>query len=235
MIDEVVVVDAEAVRVGVAVPELLGVGVGDGEVDAVPVPDILPVLDKEEVIEGDEPIEILAVGVGVCDPVIVLEGEEVPEGVFVDEPVPDVESVPLIVIDGVKEEVVDTLPDSEIDAPIEKVVVGDCVAELLKLVEVEGVGNGVIVGLTVPELVAVEEEVGVGEVDGVDSALGVIDGEAPSERLAVDEGVIEPEIVEEPLGVPDGVFEGDRVPVGVMLEDNVDEGLFPADGETVPD
>ena len=111
----------------------------------------------------------------------------------------------------------------------------DCVAELLRLVDVEGVGNGVIVGLTVPELVAVVEEVCVADEEVVDSALGVIEGEAPDERLAVDEGVIEPDIVEEPLGVPDGEFEGEGVPVGVTLELNVDEGLFPAEGETVPD
>ena len=229
------VIDAETARVGVAVPELDGVGVDDGEVDDVPVPVTLPVFDKDEVMEGEEPIEILAVGVGVCDPVIVFDADEVPEGVFVDELVPDVVSEPLIVSDGVKEEVVDALPDSDIDAPNENVVVVDCVAELLRLLDVEGVGNGVIVGLTVPELVAVVEEVCVADEEVVDSALGVIEGEAPDERLAVGEAVIEPDIVEEPLGVPDGEFEGDGVPVGVTLELNVDEGLFPADGETVPD
>ncbi len=229
------VIDAETTRVGVVVPELDGVGVDDGEVDAVPVPVTLPVFDKDEVMEGVEPIEMLAVGVGVCDPVIVFDADEVPEGVFVDELVPDVVSEPLIVSDGVKEEVVDALPDSDIDAPNESVVVDDCVTELLRLVEVEGVGNGVIVGLTVPELVAVVEEVCVADEEVVDSALGVIEGEAPDERLAVDEGVIEPDIVDEPLGVPDGEFEGDGVPVGVMLKLNVDEGLSPADGVTVPD
>jgi hypothetical protein len=235
VMDGFVDINAETARVGVAVPELDGVGVDDGEIDAVPVPVTLPVFDKDEVMEGEEPIEILAVGVGVCDPVIVFDADEVPEGVFVDELVPDIVSEPLIVSDGVKEEVVDALPDSDIDAPNENVVVVDCVAELLRLVDVEGVGNGVIVGLTVPELVAVVEEVCVTDDEVVDSALGVIEGEAPDERLAVGEAVIEPDIVEEPLGVPDGEFEGDGVPVGVMLKLNVDEGLFPADGETVPD
>lgn len=36
-----------------------------------------------------------------------------------------------------------------------------------------------------PEIVAVAEGVCVGDVDGDNSALGVIDGEAPEERLAV--------------------------------------------------
>ena len=112
---------------------------------------------------------------------------------------------------------------------------GVAVTVELKLDDVEGVDNGVIVDVTVPEIVADDVGVCVAEGEGVGSTLGVIEGEAPIERLAVTFAVIEPDIVVEPLGVPDRVVEGDRVAVGVILELTVDEGLFPADGEKVPD
>ena len=86
---------------------------------------------------------------------------------------------------------------------------GVVVKDGLKLVDVEGVGNGVIVGVTVPEIVADEVGVCVGDVEGDDSILEVIDGEAPEERLEVTLAVIEPDNVKEPLGVPVPVFEGD--------------------------
>ncbi len=88
---------------------------------------------------------------------IVFEGELVIDGVPVDEPVEDDVSDPLIVGDGVDEELTDTLPDNDIDAPEEKVVVGDTVLELLRLLEVVGVGKGVFVIDPVPLIVAVGE------------------------------------------------------------------------------
>ena len=112
---------------------------------------------------------------------------------------------------------------------------GVAVTDELKLDEVEGVDNGVIVDVTVPEIVADDVCVCVAEGEGLEATLGVIDGEAPFERLSVTFAVIEPDIVEELLGVPVIVFEGDGVPVGVKLELTVEDGLFPADGETVPD
>ena len=77
----------------------------------------------------------------------------------VEEPVEDDVSESLIVGDGVGEGVRATLPDSDIDAPNEKVVVGVDVDELLRLLEVVGVGKGVIVGLGVPEVVSAAEGV----------------------------------------------------------------------------
>jgi len=91
--------------------------------------------------------------------VIVFEGEMVIDGVPVDEPVEDEVSDPLIVGDGVYEELIDTLPDNDMDAPEEKVVVGDNVSELLRLLVVVGVGKGVIVIDPVPEIVTVGEGV----------------------------------------------------------------------------
>ena len=88
---------------------------------------------------------------------IVLEGELVIDGVIVDEPVEDEVSDPLIVGDGVDEEHIDTLPDIDMDEPEEKVVVDDSVTELLRLLEVVGVGKGVFVIDPVPLIVAVGE------------------------------------------------------------------------------
>ncbi len=90
---------------------------------------------------------------------IVFEGELVIDGVIVDESVEDEVSDPLVVGDGVDEELIDTLPDNDIDAPEEKVVVGDTVIELLRLLEVVGVGKGVFVIDPVPLIVAVDEGV----------------------------------------------------------------------------
>ena len=140
---------------------------------------------------------------------IVFEGEFVIGGVPVDDEVKEEVSEPLIVGVGEDEEDTNTLLDIDIDAPEDKVVVGDDEKELLRLIEVEGVGKGVIVELPVPLIVAVGEGVCVEDCVVVDSELGVIDGEAPDERLAVDEGVVEPDKVEELLDVPDGEFVGD--------------------------
>ncbi len=102
------------------------------------------------------------------------------------------------------------------------------------LIDEEGVDKGVIVEVPVPLIVADEEGVGVGDEEGVDSTLDVIDGEAPDERLAVDEGVIKPDDVEELLNVPDGEFEGDGVPVGVMPALMVVDGVSIAVGLSLP-
>ncbi len=72
----------------------------------------------------------------------------------VDVPVADDVSESLIVGVGVEEGVLATLPDSDIDAPNEKVVEGVDVDEALRVLEVVGVGKGVIVGLGVPEVVS---------------------------------------------------------------------------------
>ena len=114
-------------------------GVGVGLFEAVPVPVILGLGEIEGVIDGEVPIEMLAVGVGLTAPVTVFEGEVVIDGVPVGEPVIDEVSELLIVDDGVVEEVAETLLDIDIDAPKEKVEVGETVTELLRLVEVEGV------------------------------------------------------------------------------------------------
>ncbi len=79
------------------------------------------------------------------------------DGVPVDDPVKDDVSDPLIVGDGVDEELIDILPDIDVDAPEEKVVVDDSVTELLRLLEVVGVGKGVFVIDPVPLIVAVGE------------------------------------------------------------------------------
>ena len=102
------------------------------------------------------------------------------------------------------------------------------------LIDEEGVDNGEVVEVAVPLIVAVGEGVRVGDEEGVDSALDVIDGEAPDERLAVDEGVIKPDNVEELLNVPDGEFDEEGVPVGVMLALMVVDGVSIAVGLSLP-
>ena len=139
----------------------------------------------------------------------VFDGELVIDGVPVNDEVKEDVSDPLIVGVGEDEEDTSTLLDIDIDAPEDKVVVGDDVEELLRLIEVEGVGKGVIVELPVPLIVAVGEGVCVEEVDGDDSILDVIDGDVYIERLGVAVGVDEPDKVEELLDVPDGEFVGD--------------------------
>jgi hypothetical protein len=219
--------DAKLEGVGVLVRD--GDGVGVIVSCAVPVPLKLIVFDSEDVIDGDTPIVWLDVWDGVCEPVIVLEGEMVIDGVPVDEPVEDEVSDPLIVGDGVDEELIDTLPDNDRDAQEEKVVVGDNVSELLRLLVVVDVGKGVIVIDPVPEIVAVGEGVWVGELEGVDSILDVIDGDANIERLGVAVGVNVAAIDKELLDVMEVVFEEDCVPVGVKLELRVVEGVSMAD------
>ena len=150
---------AEAAREGVAVLVLVPVGVGDEVLLEVRVPVKLLVLERDEVMDGEVPNEVLALGVGVCDPVTVFEGELVLEGVPVEDPVIEEVSVPLLETDGEAEDENDTLSDKEIDAPTEKVVVVDNVAVLLRLIEVEGVIDDVIVGDPVLVIVAVAEGV----------------------------------------------------------------------------
>ena len=165
---------------------------------------------------------------------IVFEGELVIDGVPVDEPVEDEVSDPLIVGNGVDKELIDTLPDNDIDAPEEKVVVDDSVTELLRLLEVVGVFSGVIVEVPVPLIVAVDEGVCVGEVEGDNSILDVIDGDACIERLGVAVGVNVAAIDKELLDVMEVVFEEDCVPVGVKLELRVVEGVSTAEGLSLP-
>ena len=77
---------------------LPGVPVIDGVIGAVDVAVPLGVRDADDVMEGDEPIEIDAEGVGLDEPVkvILVEGVPLLEGVGVPEdvPVPDVDVVP---------------------------------------------------------------------------------------------------------------------------------------------
>ena len=150
---------SEAAREGVTVLVLVPVGVGDEVLLEVRVPVKLPVLERDEVIDGEVPNEVLALGVGVCDPVMVFDGELVLEGVPVEDPVIEEVSVPLLETDGEAEDENDTLSDKEIDAPTEKVDVGDNVEVLLRLIEVEGVIDDVIVGDPVLVIVAVAEGV----------------------------------------------------------------------------
>lgn len=150
---------SEAAREGVTVLVLVPVGVGDEVLLEVRVPVKLLVLERDEVIDGEVPNEVLALGVGVCDPVMVFDGELVLEGVPVEDPVIEEVSVPLLETDGEAEDENDTLSDKEIDAPIEKVDVGDNVEVLLRLIEVEGVIDDVIVGDPVLVIVAVAEGV----------------------------------------------------------------------------
>ncbi len=105
------------------------------------------------------------------------------------------------------------------------------VATLVPVELVELVGDDVFVPLGV----VVDVGVWVADEDGVASALAVIDGEAPDERLDVDVIVIEPEIVGDALGVADGVFVDVRVVAAVILALCVVDGVSPIVGETVPD
>ena len=108
---------AENKRVGVAVLVLVAVGVGDDVIFDVPVPVTLIVFEKEDVADDEAPVEILAVGDGVCEPVIVLLGDVVPEGVPVDDPVPEIVSELLIVSDGSEDGIVGkSLPESDSEA-----------------------------------------------------------------------------------------------------------------------
>ena len=66
--------------------------------------------------DDEAPVEILAVGDGVCDDVIVLLGDAVPEGVSVDDPVPEIVSEEVIVSDGSEVCIGASLPVSDSDA-----------------------------------------------------------------------------------------------------------------------
>jgi hypothetical protein len=224
----VVVVVSYGDIVGVAVPEGVIVDVGVCVVDVDGDDSMLGDID------GDAYIERLGVADGVIEPDNVEEALDVPEGEFDGDRVPVGVMIALMVVDGVSMEEGLSLPLWEEESPNESVVVGDTVWDELMLIDEEGVDNGEVVEVAVPLIVAVGEGVWVGDEEGVDSALDVIDGEAPDERLAVDEGVIKPDNVEELLNVPDGEFEGDGVPVGVMLALMVVDGVTIAVGLSLP-
>ncbi len=196
------VLDVDGVGVSVDEGVEADVPVGDGDTEAVSVPDWLSEPVEDGVREGEEPWERLD------EVVAVTEGVGVEVAVAEDELVEDADGVPeredvgvsVGVSEGVREG--DAEDESDTDPESEPVLDGDTprvrdeVAE--KVAVVEGVPDGVIddveVGVTeddgevVTAAVPVPVMDGVGDADGVDESdkvgvpLGVLEPVAPRER-----------------------------------------------------